>query len=673
MDGGSVEEINKALPAENEAFTSSDDEERRRLTPTAVLAPTPDASAPDPLLSASVPQESQDFRFYFVVKRREQYARAMYFFLLPDTQSTPVLAAVGIDTNGTSHWRYWSPESFKLGSLVEVRQRPEVLDWLGSFGAKTLISQPSHLSIEDQITPARLLMPPAARHVDVRLYDGHYMLKSGDRETKGKHLHKFIYIYVTRAGAEPELAALGEAKNNTCYQYSSLGAFKGPPLETCTTRAKVSAWLEAMGASREAMPPAVMGADGPGVSIRIRKYSGHFIVDQGVQRGGRQRMCRFWFLQGNDGVMEMAALGVEDKPQQSIVPSTFRYWRKTKIPSSVLEPCASKDNIVDFLQSMGAKKQLRPPNSAKNLLPDVLELEFEDPNKPIVIVMSLRSLTNPRDTPKAPVLMDLACQGCGSLEGDGVMLTCDDCNEGWHMQCLPSKMRSAPDSSWYCPFCAAVRADEDVVQLPRPTSGTDIPCRHCGDSNDDIADMLFCEDCSVGYHLTCLPVPLLEPPPSSWYCPLCSARRATVMISKRKVQPRAHHPPRMMRNSGEVGTSAAASEHAAAPSSRGASLRSLVTDAPTGVVPRVPPSIFSSSFGYASTAAEAEAEEEPGSASRRRKRMDEPPRRMTRPSPMKEDEEAHLQRMEYAREAREAYYGAPRARMGSISSSIAEA
>jgi hypothetical protein len=56
--------------------------------------------------------------------------------------------------------------------------------------------------------------------------------------------------------------------------------------------------------------------------------------------------------------------------------------------------------IVDFLQSMGAKKQLRPPNSAKNLLPDVLELEFEDPNKPIVIVMSLRSLTNPRDTPK---------------------------------------------------------------------------------------------------------------------------------------------------------------------------------------------------------------------------------------------------------------------------------
>jgi hypothetical protein len=82
-------------------------------------------------------------------------------------------------------------------------------------------------------------------------------------------------------------------------------------------------------------------------------------------------MCRFWFLQGNDGVMDMAALvllhtppflklnaaikslnirqppvlrdctactptqhslildllpwqGVEDKPQQSIVPSTFR-------------------------------------------------------------------------------------------------------------------------------------------------------------------------------------------------------------------------------------------------------------------------------------------------------------------------------------------------------------
>jgi hypothetical protein len=70
--------------------------------------------------------------------------------------------------------------------------------------------------------------------------------------------------------------------------------------------------------------------------------------------------------------------------------------------------------------------------------------------------------------------MELTCQGCGSLEDDGVMLTCDDCNEGWHMHCLPSKMRSVPDSNWYCPFCAAVRADEDVVQLPRPTSGTSL-------------------------------------------------------------------------------------------------------------------------------------------------------------------------------------------------------
>mmetsp|Transcript_41788 Transcript_41788/g.108164 ORF Transcript_41788/g.108164 Transcript_41788/m.108164 type:complete len:651 (-) Transcript_41788:350-2302(-) len=356
---------------------------------------------------------------------------------------------------------------------------------------------------------------------------------------KGKHLHKFIYIYITKAGNESELAALGEAKNNTCYQYSSIGAFKGPALEPCTTRAKVNSWLESMGARREAMPPAVIGADGPGVTIRARKYSGYFTIDKGVQDGQNQRLCRFFYLQGNDGVLDMAAMGVEHKPKD--MEASFIYWRKPQIPSTVLEPCASKEEIIEFLASVGAKMQHRPPKSAMNILPDTLELDVDDQNKPIMPLLSLRSVSKSQlSGSQAPRTMEATCTGCAGAGDSAAMLFCDDSHEGWHIDCLPSKLRSMPHTTFYCPFCSAVRAAGDVAAPPENPgpAASEIPCKHCGHTSADTSDMLFCEDCSVGYHLTCLPVPLLERPADSWYCPACCARRAKVMISKRKVEPR---------------------------------------------------------------------------------------------------------------------------------------
>lgn len=49
--------------------------------------------------------------------------------------------------------------------------------------------------------------------------------------------------------------------------------------------------------------------------------------------------------------------------------------------------------IIEFLASVGAKMQHRPPKSAMNILPDTLELDVDDQNKPIMPLLSLRSVS----------------------------------------------------------------------------------------------------------------------------------------------------------------------------------------------------------------------------------------------------------------------------------------
>lgn len=32
-------------------------------------------------------------------------------------------------------------------------------------------------------------------------------------------------------------------------------------------------------------------------------------------------------------------------------------------------------------------------------------------------------------------------------------LLCDECNKGWHMQCLKPKLTVIPKGDWFCPRC----------------------------------------------------------------------------------------------------------------------------------------------------------------------------------------------------------------------------
>ncbi|EOA20840.1 hypothetical protein CARUB_v10001176mg [Capsella rubella] len=52
---------------------------------------------------------------------------------------------------------------------------------------------------------------------------------------------------------------------------------------------------------------------------------------------------------------------------------------------------------------------------------------------------------------------DLACEKCGSGEGDDELLLCDKCNRGFHMKCLRPIVVRVPIGPWLCVDCSDQR------------------------------------------------------------------------------------------------------------------------------------------------------------------------------------------------------------------------
>ena len=52
---------------------------------------------------------------------------------------------------------------------------------------------------------------------------------------------------------------------------------------------------------------------------------------------------------------------------------------------------------------------------------------------------------------------DIACELCGSGENDESVLLCDNCNRGFHMECLSPPLTSVPEGDWHCPDCRPSR------------------------------------------------------------------------------------------------------------------------------------------------------------------------------------------------------------------------
>jgi len=45
------------------------------------------------------------------------------------------------------------------------------------------------------------------------------------------------------------------------------------------------------------------------------------------------------------------------------------------------------------------------------------------------------------------------CFICGLADREEMMLLCDFCDTGWHMDCLSTPLTSVPDGDWKCPKC----------------------------------------------------------------------------------------------------------------------------------------------------------------------------------------------------------------------------
>ena len=53
------------------------------------------------------------------------------------------------------------------------------------------------------------------------------------------------------------------------------------------------------------------------------------------------------------------------------------------------------------------------------------------------------------------------CELCGRCDREERMLLCDDCDLGFHIDCLDPPLDSIPAGTWYCPDCQESRTNED--------------------------------------------------------------------------------------------------------------------------------------------------------------------------------------------------------------------
>lgn len=55
------------------------------------------------------------------------------------------------------------------------------------------------------------------------------------------------------------------------------------------------------------------------------------------------------------------------------------------------------------------------------------------------------------------------CEICNRSDREDIMLLCDGCDAGYHMDCLMPPLTEIPDGSWYCDNCFASDASEDDI------------------------------------------------------------------------------------------------------------------------------------------------------------------------------------------------------------------
>ncbi|KAM8703531.1 hypothetical protein ACLKA7_008194 [Drosophila subpalustris] len=98
------------------------------------------------------------------------------------------------------------------------------------------------------------------------------------------------------------------------------------------------------------------------------------------------------------------------------------------------------------------------------------ELVLDDDDNVAVVAASADEVTN--------------CEICNSPDREDIMLLCDSCNQGYHMDCLDPPLFEIPEGSWYCDNCIdsndededeALELAEDLNMLYEDLRGMGLP------------------------------------------------------------------------------------------------------------------------------------------------------------------------------------------------------
>ena len=73
------------------------------------------------------------------------------------------------------------------------------------------------------------------------------------------------------------------------------------------------------------------------------------------------------------------------------------------------------------------------------------------------------------DTQLAKPIADLPCSVCGDPSREHLMVLCDGCNGGWHLDCLSPPLSEIPRGQWFCPACKFIDPELPVTRVENLT------------------------------------------------------------------------------------------------------------------------------------------------------------------------------------------------------------
>eukprot|EP01132_Coremiostelium_polycephalum_P000681 gene681-842_t len=123
------------------------------------------------------------------------------------------------------------------------------------------------------------------------------------------------------------------------------------------------------------------------------------------------------------------------------------------------------------------------------------------------------------------------CHVCKSAFEDGSTqssIKCSDCNQSFHINCLPSpppSLNGKVQKGWQCQECSVQSPSSSPSSSKkdrRKTTRRRLICSKCNTGKDEDKILLCDTDgCSRGYHMYCLRYPISAVPKGDWICDYC--------------------------------------------------------------------------------------------------------------------------------------------------------